>query len=77
MSATAAFDRVMIIHLEHADVDELPTDLTRVAPASMVAGDAVTYAIELAELLDVDVDELARPLAPIATHRFDRLQAHI
>ena len=40
-----------------ADVDELPADAAGVALADPIAGDAVTNALELAELLDVDVDE--------------------
>ena len=38
----------------------LPSDPEGVALAGPVAGDPVTDAIELAELLDVDVEELAQ-----------------
>lgn len=39
----------------------------RLTPA--VAGDAVADAVDPAELLRVDMDQLAGPLALIATHR--------
>ena len=42
-----------------------------------VAGDAMAHAIDLAELLDVDVDHLARVLALIATHRLAAPRAHL
>ena len=40
-----------------ADVDELPAGAA--APAGALAGDAVADPLEAAELLDVDVDQLA------------------
>src|SRR6185437_16246846 len=56
-----------------ADMDELPASAP-VAAALAVAGDAVAYAIELAELLYVDVDQLAGMLALVAAHRLGGLQ---
>src|SRR5258708_18138243 len=60
-----------------ADVDELPAEPfaapAPIALASAIAGDAVSEAIDPAELLDVDVDELARVLPLVATHRLGRL----
>src|SRR6266700_5712618 len=41
----------------------------QVALAGSVAGDAVTDPIELAELFDVDMDQLSRMFALIAAHR--------
>ena len=56
-----------------ADVDELPAGAARAAlPA--IAGDAVADALEAAELLDVDVDQLAGLLALVAAHRLGRLE---
>ena len=54
----------------------LPADLAMgaVALACSIAGDAMAEPIELAELLDVDVDQLTRVLALIAPDRFSRLQ---
>src|SRR5215207_5495159 len=53
-----------------ADMDELPagafTSGPCVALPPAVAGDAVADLVEAAELLDVDVDELARVLAFVA-----------
>ncbi len=43
---------------------ELPADAASVAVAGAVAGDAMARAVEAAELLDVDVDELAGAPAP-------------
>ena len=43
-----------------ADVDELPADAPAVALTGAIAGDAVADFVEAAELLDVDVDHLAR-----------------
>ena len=45
-----------------------------VALAGAVAGDAVADPVEAAELLDVDVDQLAGLLALVAEHRRGRLQ---
>ena len=50
-------------------------DTTAVALASAIAGDAMADLVELAELFDVDVDQLAGLLALIASHRLGRLQA--
>lgn len=58
----------------NGDVDELPADAPGAALAVPVAGDAVADTIELAELLDVHMDDLAGPLAFIADHRFGWLQ---
>src|SRR4029079_9321077 len=55
-------------------MDVLPADAAAVALAFAVAGDAVTYLIELAELFDVDVDHLAGPLALVSARRFGRFQ---
>ena len=57
-----------------ADVHILPADPTAVALAPAVAGDAVPDVIELAELLDVDVDQLAGILALVASNRLGRLE---
>ena len=51
-----------------------PADPAGVALAGAVAGDPVTDPIELAQLLDVDVDDLARRGSFIAADRFGRLQ---
>ena len=60
-----------------ADIDELPagafTSGPCVALPAAVAGDAVADLAEAAELLDVDVDELAGVLAFVAPHRLGRL----
>ena len=57
-----------------ADVDELPADAAGLALACAVAGDAMADALEAAELLDVDVDQLAGMLALVAADRLGRLQ---
>ncbi len=61
-----------------ANVQILPADASSVALAGAVAGDAVARSVEAAELLDVDVDELAGVLAFVAPYRlgrFERLEA--
>ena len=61
-----------------ANVQILPADAASVALAGAVAGDAVAWAVEAAELLDIDVDEFAGVLAFVAPHRlgrFERLEA--
>jgi hypothetical protein len=55
-------------------MDELPANTAAVALALAVAGDAMAYPIELAELFDVDVDHLAGPLALVAAGWFGRFQ---
>ena len=55
-------------------MDELPADAAVVALAGAVTGDAVPYLVELAELLDVDVDELAGPIALVTPWRLGRLE---
>ena len=50
------------------DVDKLPADATRLALSATVAGDAMADAVEAAELLDVDVDQLAGRLPLVAAH---------
>ena len=45
-----------------------------VALAAAVAGDAVADPVEAAELLDVDVDQLAGVLALVAADRLGRLE---
>src|SRR5271156_4189133 len=52
----------------------LPSDPAGVALAVPVAGDAVTDAIELAQLLDVDMDDLARVGSLIAADRLGWLK---
>src|SRR6266487_4440359 len=66
-----------------ADVAELPADDAAAAPrhgclgqpATAPAGDPMAGALEAPELLDVDVDELARPGALVAVRRLGWLQA--
>src|SRR5262249_24856557 len=58
----------------NADMDILPADATTVALPLTVAGDAVAYLIELAELFDVDVDHLAGLLALVSTGWLGRFQ---
>ncbi len=55
-------------------MDELPADAAAVALAGAVAGDAVADLIELAELFDVDVDQLAGLLALISAGRLGGFQ---
>src|SRR5882724_4330022 len=61
-----------------SNMDELPAEpfapRSPIALPSTVAGDAVANAIDPAELLDVDVDHLARMLALIAARWLARLQ---
>src|SRR5713101_6613043 len=57
-----------------ADMDELPAAAARGGGAGLLAGDAMADAVELAELFDVDVDQLAGVLAFIAAHRLGGLQ---
>ena len=52
----------------------LPADPAGVALAGPVAGDPVTDPIELAQLLDVDVDDLAWGGALVAADRLGRLE---
>jgi hypothetical protein len=40
----------------------------------VIASDPVADAVDAAELLDVDMDQLARPLALVADHRRLRLE---
>jgi hypothetical protein len=54
------------------DVDVLPADPA--APGTPVAMDAVAGPADPAELLDLDVDELARPLPLVPVRRLERLQ---
>jgi hypothetical protein len=56
-----------------ADVDELPARAAGF-PLPSVAGDAVTDGLEAAELVDVEVDQLARLLPLVAAHRLGRLE---
>ena len=55
-------------------VEIFPAHASGVALASPVAGDPVTDAIELAQLLDVDVNDLAWGGAFVAANRLGRLQ---
>jgi hypothetical protein len=56
------------------DMDVLPADTTAIAVAGAVAGDAVAYVIELAELFDVEVDHLAGLLMLISARWLGRFQ---
>lgn len=53
-------------------MDELPAGAARLA--LVAAGDAMADALEAAELLDVDVDQLAGMLALVTADRLGRLQ---
>src|SRR5258705_11220525 len=55
-------------------MDKLPADAAGIALTGPIAGDAMADTIELTELFDVDVDQLAGPLTLIAAHRFGGLQ---
>lgn len=44
------------------------------AAAAPIAGDPMTDAIDAAKLLDVDVDQFARPLALVTHHRHPRIE---
>jgi hypothetical protein len=55
------------------DVDELPAGAAGLALLG-IASDSMAYALEAAELLDVDVDHIAGRLVHVAAHRFGRLQ---
>src|ERR1700729_4331404 len=52
----------------------LPSDPAGVALAGAVSGDPMADAIELAELLDVDVEDLAWGDPLITAHRLGRLE---
>src|SRR5262245_60561 len=53
-----------------ADVDELPADaMVTVDHAGLASGDAMAHRADAAELFDIEMDELARPLAFVATDR--------
>ena len=54
----------------------LPADPSRIALARAVAGDPVTDPVEFAELLDVDMDDLARGGPLVAADRLGRLSAN-
>ena len=51
-----------------------PADPARIAFAGPIAGDPMAGPTELAQLLDVDVDDLAKGCPLIATDRFGRLE---
>jgi hypothetical protein len=51
-----------------------PADPARIALAGPIAGDPMAGPTELAQLFDVDVDDLARGCPFIATDRFGRLE---
>ena len=59
-------------------MDELPAKaLASVTPPALtlaIAGNAMTDAIDPAELLDVDVDQITRMLTLIAAHRLGRFE---
>jgi hypothetical protein len=50
----------------------LPADAAARALPGAVAGDAMAHAFEAAELLDVDVDQLARLVALVSLDRHRR-----
>ena len=52
-----------------SDMHVFPADAALVALAGSIAGDAMADAVDAAELLDVDMDELAGCGALIADHR--------
>lgn len=58
----------------NADVDEVPSGATALVRSTRIAGDAVSDTLETPELFDVDVNDLAWPLALIAAFRLGRLQ---
>ncbi|KVT07949.1 hypothetical protein WT24_01745 [Burkholderia sp. MSMB1078WGS] len=56
----------------HRDEQILPSSaIDRIAP---IAGDAMAWTRDTAELLDVDVQQIARCLVFVALNRFTRLQ---
>jgi hypothetical protein len=57
----------------YGDVDELPADASGVL--STIAGDAMADTADAAQLLDVDVDQLARAIPLIPDDRLFELQA--
>src|SRR3954469_10041489 len=61
-----------------ADVDELPPNAPALALTGSIAGDAMADPVEAAELLDIDVDQVAGMFALVAANRrggFERLHA--
>lgn len=56
------------------DVDEFPADTAGAALPGSVAGDTVARTVEAAELLNVDVDQLAGALALVAPDGLSRPQ---
>jgi len=57
------------------DVDVFPTGVAGAVITGAAAGDAMTGRLEPAELLDVDMDELAGVASAVAIRRLDRIQA--
>jgi hypothetical protein len=57
-----------------ADMDVLPTHAPAVALSSTITGDAMSYVVEPAEFLDVDMDELAGMFTLVTAHRLGRFQ---
>ena len=57
-----------------ADMDELPADPAGTALALAVPCDAMAGAVELAQLLDIHMDQLTRLIPLIADHRLGRCQ---
>src|SRR6478736_5814781 len=58
-----------------ADVDELPADAEMAVDRARISpGDAVPHRADPAELLDIEMDELAGMLPFIAAHRFGRFE---
>src|ERR1700712_4027145 len=56
------------------EVEVFPAGPAALALAGAVAGDAMTRPFEAPELLDVDVDQVTRPLALVAAHRLGPVQ---
>src|SRR5215469_15751257 len=53
----------------------LPSDPAAVALALPIAGHAMPYAVESAELFDIDMDDFTRMLPFISAHRLGRFES--
>src|SRR4029450_10034484 len=53
----------------NADGDELPPNAPALSLTGSIAGDAMAYAVEATELLDIDVDQFAGMFALVAANR--------
>lgn len=75
-----AAEKLVTSHLRlvDGDMDELPAEPfaagTPVALSPAITGDAMTDAIDFAELLNIEMDHLARMLTLVATHRLGGLE---